>query len=552
MSFEPGHAALLATAICFFFIGHIYLCLGRPQRARSAAEWILTALMVGAIWSIVIAIGAVVAFGPLDVWVGRMVIAGPALAGALGMAFAPSMRLSHVLNAHGDGLPFPKATTRLDRYSRLLLIAFGAGVIFTASASPVHLFDSVFHFGYKGRVMFTEGIGGAAWTDLDGVLGRIMTHPKYPPGVSAMEVVPSWFLGHFDASAARGLLSIFALAPAIWIFAALRSRGRLAATFGALTWLTVPLLFYLHLPLGQTLHSIYGLGLGSGLSEDIYTKLVFESSRDPELTARNLRNMFLSVWKSPDGGGMDGSADLPLAACLFGALVHLWRVLPGNSVESDRTDWTIGTLMLAGMLLMKNEGGAYLILMGIALLSAVTITARGNLGPTLRIMIPRLGAVFTIAIVLASPWFLVRGSIPEVDENYPAQLTLENVVSVVSEPLEGLESEGADGYAPVIVAKRFIAALANPLKWNLLWVTFTATLAWCVICARKRLVGDALLPVLIVLLGSGTYFTILVVAPWDYEALFRMGIPERLFIHIASPAVLATFVMLWHAPDELS
>ncbi|MDE0896098.1 MAG: hypothetical protein OSB10_05895, partial [Planctomycetota bacterium] len=94
MSFEPGHAALLATAICFFFIGHICLCLGRPQRARSAAEWILTALMVGAIGSIVIAIGAVVAFGPLDVGVGRMIIAGPALAGALGMAFAPSMRMS--------------------------------------------------------------------------------------------------------------------------------------------------------------------------------------------------------------------------------------------------------------------------------------------------------------------------------------------------------------------------------------------------------------------------------------------------------------------------
>ena len=62
MMFETGHAALLVTALSFFLIGHLALSLCGPKRARSATEWTLTALMVGAVICIVSSIAAVIAF----------------------------------------------------------------------------------------------------------------------------------------------------------------------------------------------------------------------------------------------------------------------------------------------------------------------------------------------------------------------------------------------------------------------------------------------------------------------------------------------------------
>jgi hypothetical protein len=550
VSFEAGHAALLVTALSFFLIGHLVLCAAGPKRARSLTEWTLTAMMVGAVCSVIASIAAVFLMGPLGLWTGRMLIGGPALAGLISMVFLPSMRLSNALAGPGGSGPVVGPRTRWNAPARILLLLLSAGIIFTATSAPVHLFDSVFHFGYKGRVMFTEGIGGAAWTDLEGPVGRLMTHPKYPPGVPALEVVTGWFLGHFDASAARGLLAIFALAPAVWICGALRARGRTVATLGAITWLAVPLLYYLKVPLGHSFHSVYGLLLGQDGAEPIFSNFLVAPDGKTDLTPARLHHMFVTRWSNPDGGGLDGSADLPLAACLFGALVHLWRMLPCVSLESDRTDWVVAMLMISGMLLMKNEGVAFFLLLALALFVAALLASGDQMLVTVKSLLPRIGPVFALALLLAAPWFIARAGIPNVDEDYPSQMSASNLVSVFSEPLEGKEKLGIHGYAPVIVGKQFFIALGNPLKWNLMWVLFGTTLLWSLVFARRRLGGDALLPLILVLLGTGMYFAILVVAPWDHGSLFKMGIPERLFLHIAPPAILATFAMLWRVEDE--
>jgi len=51
-----------------------------------------------------------------------------------------------------------------------------------------------------------------------------------------------------------------------------------------------------------------------------------------------------------------------------------------------------------------------------------------------------------------------------------------------------------------------------------------------------------------VLAGLAVYFAVLLVAPMNLARLEDTGIPTRLLLHVAPPAIFATFAWLWGRP----
>jgi hypothetical protein len=415
--------------------------------------------------------------------------------------------------------------TGLEIFGFVLASLAAVAVIFTAFSMPVHLFDPTFHFAYKGQILFTEGFGREAWTHLDGPVGRVMTHPTYPPGVPALEVLASFPRGTFSATAGRGLMAMFALAPAVWIYAALRSTafrsgttGRAPALIGALLWMCLPILFYLRLPFeNTTFDAVRGLLVGPGAASP----------------GEGIE------WRTPRGPSLDGGGDLPLAALIFGALVHLWRRLPDTRAQSDGADVLIGGLLLGAAILAKNEGLALLICLLAA--GALALGAR-HLFTDSKLSLSRIGPFFwatSIAILMIIPWFLVKASIPNIDESYPDLL----VPSKLAETLFARRPSG--GLSIAIVGTEFLKTFFDPLHWNGLWILFFGYVAYALAKPKRLLASDAAMPTLFVLGGIAVFYLILVVTPWSLGQLFTTGIPDRLFLQLAPTAILATMLIAW-------
>ena len=240
---DPDLSGIVA-GLCMFLAGHLAMSLAvaGPERrgtarTRGPLEWCATSLILGMSILTTILVAWIWVFGPLGLGAGRALLGLPALGGLVLLARPSLIGGAEVRRRFGSGTPAddvrgiaPK--TGLEILGFVLLSFATAAVIFTAFSLPVHLFDPTFHFAYKGQILFTEGFGHEAWTHLDGPVGRVMTHPTYPPGVPALEVLASFPRGAFSATAGRGLMAMFVLAPAAWIYAALRSNAFRSGTTG--------------------------------------------------------------------------------------------------------------------------------------------------------------------------------------------------------------------------------------------------------------------------------------------------------------------------------
>jgi hypothetical protein len=480
------HFAILA-AVVLWLAGHAVLALAGSRRTRSALERHAAAILIGLALGSIAPVAGAALLGPRGVPVAALALAALAGAGAVAL-----------VRRRGDG-PAADATpwTLTQRAALAGILVLAGGLVFQAATAPVHTFDSTFHFSYKGALLRHEGVATAAWTELEGDVGRVQTHPGYPPGVGALQAVTTVLAKEFDASRARPLWSLFALAPAGLLFAALRSRGRWAGLCAAALWLTLPLLFYNTFALGR--------------------------------------------WPD-DGWLLDGGADLPLAAFCFGGLVHLRR-LAAPGLEADRADVVVAGVMLGAAALTKNEGLPLALAAALAALLA-GICARAGAG-----RLARVGSAAALALLVAAPWLLVRGAIPAVDEAYP-----ERIAALL------LEGEGLDRWPTVAagLARCFLPMWNGPrweeplLRWGLLWVVALLALAWRLKRPRALLAHPALAALLFVAGGTVLYALVLLATPWELAALFRTMIPDRLVLHLAPAGCLLAASLLWEEPASMA
>jgi hypothetical protein len=527
------------TALGLFLTGHALLAALRPTRERSALERHATALLLGAaVLPAVHAALVILAGSALSVTTARVLILAPSLAGVAALLRG---RGASLLPAGPSG-ECPRRRGHV--VAGGLLVAFAAFAVFAAGSMPMHVFDPVYHFAYKGKLVFHEGIGTAAWTDLDGRLGRIITHPEYPPGIPSLQALVGAVNGAFDEDAARALMALFVVVPAAWIFCALRGRSRSAALVGALLWTTLPLIHYSRaaftvldhpsLPpppsgFAGVLHQVYYLLIGSVIG--------------PERASELFRERGVFGFEMPDGWTLDGAGDLPLAALLLGAFLHLWRGLPGSGLERDRADPWIGGLLLTGVLLVKNEG---LALAGIVLLALALwmLLPRGAEGPPLgervRAWVRGVALPAGLAAAITAPWFRIRRTIPTIDENYPE---LMKDPATIHAHLDRWDTVLVDG---------FLTSFVNLNRWSGVWIVFLAAVLWWLVRRPHRLLRHPVLPALLTVAGALLlYGLILVVTPWNLETLFATVIPGRLMLHVTPIAILAACALLWRRAEEL-
>ena len=464
----------------------------------------------------------------------------------------------------------------------VLAVALAAFAVVYAATQPVWGFDSTYHFAYKGRLLFHEGIGGAGWTDMEDAVGRILTHPRYPPGLPALQALAGSVTGTFDADVARPLHALFVLGPAALLAAGLRGAGRGAAVAGALLWLGLPFVYYTGLTASDLGFALSGLLLGPEAA----------ARYDPEAPA----------WVLPTGWNLDGAPDVPLAALLLGAFVHAWRLLPSSGQPADRADGAIAGLLLGGAVLCKNEGlalGAVMVLaLGLAALLARLAgrpaAAAGRPSPWVG-----LGLGLALAALLSGSWLAARGALPDIDENYPRQLAalpdnlalfgntgfilrafqacyfpflapgtrdlallwplpflaLFWLLGGPRRPLRGrtlllalvLVLAGAAAlYLTAPVARQL--SLRALFRWSLVWPLFFAALAAALARPRALLAHPALAPVLMVLGCTALYYVILVATPWDLKKLFDTLIPDRLVLHYTPIGILAAVLLVARRP----
>lgn len=433
------------------------------------------------------------------------------------------------LRARGARLELEAAPGRvegwLERCAVGVALVFLAFAVFYTATMPVHIFDPVFHFAFKGKLLFHEGLMGPGWTDVDGPIGRVITHPDYPPGVGALECLVAWPKGAVAVHAARPLFALFVLATGGFLWGRLRARGPSAAALGLLVWASLPFLFYSRLPHPDWAKGFFGLLFGSAAGEARFGSVADEDG-------------VMGRWTQPDGWTLDGAGDLPLAA-LFS--VGAWLLFTALQAKRSgaRADLWIAGILLGGGALMKNEG---LALLPVALLAAGIAWLVAAQRPPLARTALRAAGALGLALAVASPWLLVRGSVPTIGEDYPSRLTPAGLAaSLASEQPVGFRPDGELDVRPVpaIVARGFVEAITHIPRFGLLWIATLAALAvrWRTLL-RPRAPTAATAAAWTLLGAFALYAVVLVVTPWNLAALFKTAIPDRLIFHVAPLAIL--------------
>jgi hypothetical protein len=479
------------TTLAFWLAGHAVLGASRAARRRGSWELHTTALLLGLATAIVAYVALAILAGPVSATGGRLLLAGLALPGALFVH-------KNVGKSRGAS-PAHEPWTRAQLALVVATAGFAAFALFDAAGAPMNGFDSIYHYAYKGRVLAHEGYATPVWTDYRGAIGRSMTHPGYPLGLPALDALVGCVRGGFDEDAARPLMGLFAVTTAVLLAVALRPLGRGVALLAALVWISLPVLHYWHMPHDELALGAYGLVFG------------------PESGAARFGGSWARDW----GVTLDGTADLPLGAFLFGALLHLSRAFDARR-ESDTADLVSAGVLLGAAMLMKNEGQALALLM-LLVFGLVHRRVRAPL------------VVGLIAMLCIGVWLFARPDLPVVDEDYGSRLAPGNLLASL-------------GRAPE-VAMIFARAFGDVLVWNLLWPLFFGALGWSL--ARPRdLLRHPVWPALLVVLGAlALYFAVLLVAPIYLDRLWDTGVPARLFLHIAPVAIWVTFSLLWRARE---
>lgn len=541
---------LVGAALTSFGLGLLFLVeLICGSRRRSRIERLAVGLALGlgvgpALWTAIVA-----AVGPLPDATARIIVI------ALGVVGLPGV----VALARG-GDPAPGERWRGSQIALAIgCVYFLAFAQVYAATLPMHLFDPVFHFAYKGKLVHEEGFGTESWMVLPPELeahdsvGRPITHPNYPPGIPSLHAMVAGAGGAFSEDATRSLMGLFVLVGAGVLWSALRPRGRTPALVGVLMLASMPLLYYSRLP-----YNYIGWSTETGewdfVSSFEFAPLEVLRSAAGLMTWNDVGK---PGWRLPDGWTLDGAADLPLAALLLAGAVLLWRRLPGSGHSSDRADAVLGGLCLGAATLAKNEGLA---------LAALALAIFGGTW-LLRLVLPpavasgtarplvALGLAGLFTAVVAAPWLAIRGEIPSIDEDYPRALL--SLVGL-AEPVPGAgvtnntptELDGALGRLPVVLLG-FGYSIIHVLRWNLLWILFGAAVGWWSLRRPLALVRHPALPLIAIVVGAfGAYGVILMVTPWDLAHLYTTTIPGRLILHVAPIAILAAVSLLWTTSTE--
>jgi hypothetical protein len=513
-------------------------------RARSRPERLAVALLLGlgvgpALWTALVAV-----LGPPTDSTARWLLLA---AGLAGLPTLPGLLRPRVAAPR----PVPERWTATQGLLAALCLGFLAFAQVYAATLPMHLFDPLFHFAYKGKLIHTEGFGSESWMVLPPELeahpsiGRIITHPNYPPGVPTLHAWVAHAGGRFDEDATRSLGGLWVLTSTALLWVLLRPRGRTPALFACASWCTLPLLYYSRLP------------------HDYITWAVQEEQFVGSLEFRWLEAVraWLALWtgggERPDGWTLDGAADLPLAALVLAAVTCLWRRSPGSGLPSDRADALFGGLFLGSLVLCKNEGTALLALLlavfGAAALARRLVPASAPAG------VPRplreLALATAAALLVASPWLVLRGAIPSIDEDYPRALL--GLLGLGESPAgAGVTNRTPTEWAQVAervptVAGGFLTSLGHLLRWNLTWWLLLSAALWWLVRRPLALLRHPALPLLVAVGGAVLlYATTLLLTPWDLAALYTTTIPGRLLLHVAPVAILACTWLLWTTASE--
>jgi hypothetical protein len=497
----PSVLTALATALCLWLAGHALLALARA-RPRSLLEGHASALGLGLVVGPALGLAYAWVAGPLSATPGRVLLGAMLAAGLL------ALWRNHRAWTGAPEKSNASSWSTLQRPALFVPLALLAFALFQAASVPMHSFDAIFHFAYKAKLLFHEGLGTSGWTDLVGPVGRIATHPDYPPGLAALGALAGSWRGEVDERAVRMLMPFFLLAGAGWLWAALAPRSRWAA-LGAVTSLCALPFLYFVWPLNEA--------AWPGLAELVLGRGVFAEGVLPGTSPL-----------------LDGTGDLPLGTLLVGALFFLVRALRAEGTASEAS---LAGVLLGGALLTKNEG---LVLAGILVLAlglALVLGRVSRLGTECAQRSParvaaRLGLALALAGLVALPWLAVRNVVPSIDEGYPAMFTRENLASAMA------------GGRPHDIAAAFWQSFTNTARWGFLWLAFALGLAALVLRRGLREL-DATAAALVTLLALALYFTVLLVSPWSLELLFATLIPDRLLVHVAPLAIWCVSAAGW-------
>jgi hypothetical protein len=530
----------LITGFVLFLGGHCALALFHPTRTKRPSERHATALLLGLALVPALVIGLVLAIGPL----------GPILARALALALAVGgtfalFRTRECNKAKRAPLRLPcNGEEYFGLIGFIAILIFGAFIVFYTATMPMHIFDPVFHFAYKGKLLYSEGLMTSSWMDVEDSIGRVITHPDYPPGVGAIEALCGWLGGTFSEDAARPLFALFALAAAAFLFGTLKDLGRrgswLAPVTGTLMWLAMPFLYYSRLPHKDWGKGVYGLFFGPDAAEAKYGSTI------------GPKGPIAGEWSMPDGWTLDGAGDLPLAALFSCGFIILLRFVFAKRDQRDTADILIAGTLFGGGALMKNEGLALLavaaVVFGLTWLLGLLRGAKQDAEGS-RLMIPfAVGLALVVALIVASPWLAVRADIPTIGEDYPSRLSpsglAESWNATQAVRISRVTSEVAQVPVPRIVAGGFADAFTHIPRFGLVWILFLASVLFG-LARPKRLLYSPALPAALAVVGAcALYALVLFVTPWNLDALFKTAIPDRLIFHVAPLAIFASILII--------
>ena len=99
-------------------------------------------------------------------------------------------------------------------------------------------------FGGSGWMVPSEALQFGRVDGQHDSVGRLMTHPNYPPGIPALHCLVGSHLERFSEDATRPLMSLYVLGCAALLWSWLSKRSLGAAVAGTLSWVSLPFLYY--------------------------------------------------------------------------------------------------------------------------------------------------------------------------------------------------------------------------------------------------------------------------------------------------------------------
>jgi hypothetical protein len=392
--------------------------------------------------------------------------------------------------------------------------------------------------------------------ELGSGVGRLMTHPNYPPGVGALHCLVASQLGAFNEDATRALMALYAVGCAAVLLAWTLRRSLFAALVTTLTWISLPFLYY-----SKTWFEFVDWPVEKGGE----ARFLSEWSIHPVAFAKALvaswigqRSEFTKGASMPDGWMLDGAADLQQGVLFCLGAILAWRCLARARESWDRADAVAAALLLSGATYVKNEGLALVAVTGVVLGGTWLldlVLRRGDAGARLaaRRSFGALAFAFGATALAILPWLAIRGEIPSVDEDYPAAI---KIVLGLEEPPPTISDDQPQNVDEAltrvpIVFMGFVLPFVNVLRWNLVWVLFFAALATWLVMRPVRLWRHPALPLATIAVGVLTaYGVILIVTPWDLAILYSTAIPDRLLLHVVPLVLFVSAALVWRFPSE--